>query len=131
MTDPVLAHALAGRDALLRRLAEFIAHPSVGADPGYAEGMEGARTFLEARLAEAGFGHIDRLSAPDGTGQPAITAEWLGADGAPTLLVYGHYDVQPPDPLDLWHTPPFEATAQGGRLHARGASDDKGPMLIA
>jgi acetylornithine deacetylase/succinyl-diaminopimelate desuccinylase-like protein len=131
MSDPVLDHALAGRDALLKRLAAFIAHPSVGADPAYAEGMEGARRFLEARLAEAGFANVDRLSAPGGTGQPAIYADWLAAPGAPTLLVYGHYDVQPPDPLDLWRTPPFEATAREGRLYARGASDDKGPMLIA
>ncbi len=131
MSDPVLSHALAGRDALLDRLAAFIAHPSVGADPAYAEGMEGARRFLETRLAQAGFAGIRRLAAPDGTGQPAIYAEWLGAEGAPTLLVYGHYDVQPPDPLELWRSPPFEATAEGGRLYGRGASDDKGPMLIA
>lgn len=131
MSDPVVAHALAGRDAFLGRLAEFIAHPSVGADPAYAEGMEGARRFLETRLARAGFTGIDRLAAPDGTGQPAIYAEWLGTPGAPTLIVYGHYDVQPPDPLDLWRSPPFAATARDGRLYARGASDDKGPLLIA
>lgn len=131
MTDPVLAHALAGRDTFLERLAAFIAHRSVGADPGQADGMEGARQFLESRLAEAGFSGLARLSPPDGSGQPAIYAEWLGAPGAPTLLVYGHYDVQPPEPLDLWHSPPFEATIRDGRLHARGASDDKGPLLIA
>ena len=64
-------------------------------------------------------------------GHPAVLGEWLGAPaGAPTVLVYGHYDVQPPDPLDEWTTPPFEPTVRDGRLYARGASDDKGPMLI-
>lgn len=131
MTDPVLAHALEQRETLLARLAAFVAHPSVGADPACADGMEAARRFLETRLSEAGFSNLQRLVAPDGSGQPAIYAEWLGAEGAPTLIVYGHYDVQPPDPLDLWHSPPFEATIRDGRLYGRGVSDDKGPMLIA
>ena len=131
LTDPVLTHALGQRDAFLARLAAFVAHPSVGADPGYADGMEAARRFLETRLSEAGFGNLHRLTAPDGSGQPAIYADWLGAGDAPTLIVYGHYDVQPPDPLNLWHSQPFEATVRDGRLYGRGVSDDKGPMLIA
>lgn len=131
MTDAVLDHALGHRDALLESLAAFVACPSVGADPAYGDGMEGARHFLETRLAKAGFQGLRRLTGPDGEGQPAIYAEWLGAKGAPTLIIYGHYDVQPPDPLDLWHSPPFEATVREGRLYGRGVSDDKGPMLIA
>ncbi len=131
MNDPVLDHALGQRDALLDRLGALIACRSVGADPAFADGMESARRLLEARLAEGGFTGIDRLSNPDGSGQPAIYAEWLGAPGAPTLIVYGHYDVQPPDPLEPWQSPPFEATIRDARLYARGASDDKGPMLIA
>jgi acetylornithine deacetylase/succinyl-diaminopimelate desuccinylase-like protein len=63
-------------------------------------------------------------------GHPIVTADWLGAPGRPTILVYGHYDVQPPDPLDKWKSPPFEPTVRDGRLYARGVSDDKGPMLI-
>jgi acetylornithine deacetylase/succinyl-diaminopimelate desuccinylase-like protein len=59
-----------------------------------------------------------------------VTAEWLGAAGAPTVLVYGHYDVQPPEPLEAWRTPPFEPAVRDERLYARGASDDKGPLLI-
>jgi acetylornithine deacetylase/succinyl-diaminopimelate desuccinylase-like protein len=59
-----------------------------------------------------------------------VYAEWLGAPGAPTVLVYGHYDVQPADPLELWHSPPFSPTLRDGRLYARGVSDDKGPLLI-
>ena len=59
-----------------------------------------------------------------------VYAEWLGAPGKPTVLVYGHYDVQPPDPLEKWTTPPLTPTVRDGRLYARGVSDDKGPMLI-
>ena len=63
-------------------------------------------------------------------GNPVVYGEWLGAPGKPTVLVYGHYDVQPPDPLEKWHSPPFTPTVRDGRLYARGVSDDKGPMLI-
>ena len=63
-------------------------------------------------------------------GNPVVYGEWLGAPGRPTVLVYGHYDVQPPDPLEKWHSPPWTPTVRDGRLYARGVSDDKGPMLI-
>ena len=63
-------------------------------------------------------------------GHPVVYGDWLGAAGAADVLVYGHYDVQPPDPLEQWNSPPFEPTVRDGRLYARGVSDDKGPMLI-
>jgi acetylornithine deacetylase/succinyl-diaminopimelate desuccinylase-like protein len=64
-------------------------------------------------------------------GHPVVYAEWLAAGaGAPTVLIYGHYDVQPPDPLELWHSPPFEPTVFGDDLYARGASDDKGQLYV-
>jgi len=63
-------------------------------------------------------------------GHPVVTADWLHAKGAPTILVYGHYDVQPPDPLEKWQSPPFQPQVRNHRLYARGVSDDKGPMLI-
>ena len=62
---------------------------------------------------------------------PLVYADWLHAPGKPTVLLYGHYDVQPPDPLELWDTPPFEPTVRDGNLYARGAADDKGPVLHA
>jgi hypothetical protein len=67
----------------------------------------------------------------DGGGQPAVFAEWAGVPGKPTLIVYGHYDVQPADPLGLWKTPPSEPTERDGRLYARGASDVKGSTTVA
>jgi acetylornithine deacetylase/succinyl-diaminopimelate desuccinylase-like protein len=130
LSDPVLDHLLAQRDGFIARLAAFVASPSVSTDPAYAEGMAAARRWLIARLGALGFRDARELSA--GSGHPAVTAHWHGAaPEAPTLLVYGHYDVQPPDPAEAWNSPPFVLTARNGRLHARGVSDDKGPMLLA
>jgi len=91
--DPVLAHALASRPALRADLNALIACPSVGADPGREPGMEAARRRLEALIAAMGFTNPQRL---DAGGKPALYAEHCEAPGAPTLLVYAHYDVQPP-----------------------------------
>lgn len=131
MTDSVLDHALLGLDRLQSDIAALVAAESVGADPARADGMEAARLLLENRLKGAGYSGITRLTPADGSGQPAIYAEQLDAPGAPTLLIYGHYDVQPPEPLDAWDSPAFALTERDGRLYGRGASDDKGPMLIA
>ena len=131
MTDPVLAHARAARPELIAALGALVACPSVGADPAMASAMEAARTLIETRLDAMGLANRQRLLPPSGTGQPAIFAESPGAPDRPTILVYAHYDVQPPDPLDKWHTPPFTLTERDGRLYGRGVSDDKAPMLIA
>ena len=118
MTDPVLSRLLSERDAILDRLFTFVRHPSVGADPSFADGMRGAQDFLLERLEQLGFHNVQRLEAG---GQPAIYGEWLGAPDRPTFLVYGHYDVQPPDPLEKWVTPPFEPTIRGDRVYGRGS----------
>ncbi|WP_027482870.1 M20/M25/M40 family metallo-hydrolase, partial [Deinococcus pimensis] len=78
-------------------------------------------------LARAG---VTDARVRDTPGHPVVTASWTGAPGAPTVLVYGHFDVQPPDPLERWDSPPFTPTERDGRLYARGVSDDKAPMLI-
>ena len=130
MTDPVLTHALSQKAALMEALKALVACPSVGADPAMAQGMEDARTLIEARLDAMGFRNRRRLIPAGGSGQPAIFAERMDAPGRPTILVYAHYDVQPPDPLHKWDTPPFEVTEREGRLYGRGISDDKGPMMI-
>ena len=129
MTDPVLSHLLQHQADFVAHLGTFVAAPSVSTDPAYAEGMAQARRFLVARLNTLGFRDAREIAAG---GHPAVTAHWHGAGPeAPTLLIYGHYDVQPPDPLDAWVTPPFTLSRRDGRLHARGVSDDKGPMLLA
>jgi acetylornithine deacetylase/succinyl-diaminopimelate desuccinylase-like protein len=128
MSDAVIAHLQHERDAILERLKALIRIPSVSTDPAFAPHMEAARQFLLARLRTAGFSDARLL---DGEHQPAVYASWAGAPGKPTLIIYGHYDVQPADPLELWRTPPFEPTEIEGRLHARGASDVKGSTMVA
>ena len=128
MTDPVLARLQGDRAAIVDRLCAYVRHPSVSADPAFAAGMRAAQDFLIERLGALGFANVQRLEAG---GHAAVYGEWLGAPGRPTYLVYGHYDVQPPDPLDKWRTPPFEPTFANERIYARGVSDDKGPSIIA
>ena len=125
--DPVLDR-LRADEGILPRLVAFARIPSVSTDPAYAHGMRAARTLLTERLAAVGFHNVGTIEAG---GHPAVVAEWMGAPGAPTYLVYGHYDVQPPDPVEAWWSPPFEPTVREGRLYGRGVSDDKGPASIA
>lgn len=125
---PVLDH-LASRQAQIEAwLKTFLRIPSVSADPAYAGSMDEARRLLCERLRAGGLDHVQLL---DGGGEPAVYGEWTGAPGRPTLLIYGHYDVQPADPIELWRTPPFEPTQVGDRLYARGASDVKGSTTVA
>ncbi len=131
MTDQVLAHALDRQRHLVDALKALAACPSVGADPAMAQGMEDARRIIEARLDAMGFKDRQRLTPATRTGQPAIFAQRQDAPGKPTILVYAHYDVQPPDPMDKWQSPAFEPEERDGRIYGRGVSDDKGPMLIA
>jgi len=128
MSDAVAGRLLARKGEILERLKALLRLPSVSADPAYAAGMAATREFLMARLRQAGLADVRLL---DGGGQPAVTAAWTGAPGRPTLIIYSHYDVQPPDPLDLWTSPPFEPDIRDGRIYARGASDVKGSTLIA
>ena len=124
-----VAEALAGQaDAVRARLEALIRLPSVSTDPSYEPGMKATREYLLDWFRTMGLHDVQLL---DGGGHPAVYGAWSGAPGRPTLLVYGHYDVQPPDPLDEWTSPPFEPTERDGCLHGRGASDDKGSSVIA
>lgn len=128
MNDPVIAHLLSRHDDILDWLTHFLTIPSVGADPAYGADMQRARELLLGRLTDIG---LDQVQLLDGGGQPAVYGEWMGAPGKPTLIIYGHYDVQPADPLDQWISPPFEPTIRDGCLFARGSSDVKGSTTIA
>ncbi len=123
----VLAYLEEGHDRILAELIEFAAIPSVSTDPAHAADLHAAAAWVASKLAAAGPFTVRTIATP---GASVVYAEWLGAPGAPTALIYGHYDVQPADPLELWHSPPFGPTVRDGRLYARGVSDDKGPMLI-
>ena len=106
-------------------LSEYVSFPSVSADSNFNEGVRGAREFATARLHELGF-CVEIIETPI---HPVI----LGTRGDPSwprLVIYGHYDVQPPDPLDLWSSDPFKATKRNGRLYGRGAADNKGPQIV-
>jgi acetylornithine deacetylase/succinyl-diaminopimelate desuccinylase-like protein len=109
------------RDALFA----FLRIPSVSADPGYRADVRRCAEWLAGAFREAGFS----AAAEETGGHPAVVAEWRGAPGAPTVLVYGHYDVQPAEPLENWTSAPFEPAVRQGKLVARGASDDKGQLF--
>src|SRR5262249_46383750 len=120
----VLAYLEQRREGILAELIEFAAIPSVSTDPAHAADLGAAAAWVAAKLAAAGPFTVRTIPT---AGASIVYAEWLGAPGAPTALIYGHYDVQPEDPIDLWHSPPFRPTLRDGRLYARGVSDDKGP----
>ena len=115
------------RDALLEGLKSFLRLPSISALPEHQPDIRRTAEFVAAELQVAG---LDQVRLIEGGGNPLVSAEWLHAPGKPTLLLYGHYDVQPPDPLDEWRSPPFEPTIVGDDLFARGACDDKGQTWI-
>ncbi len=120
---------LAGHEAEgLAMIDAFCRIPSVSADPAFSDGIASAAAFAADALREAGFPLVEIVETP---GHPSIFAEWIVDPALPTILVYGHYDVQPPDPLEKWRSPPFEPEVRGDRLYARGVSDDKGPLGIA
>jgi acetylornithine deacetylase/succinyl-diaminopimelate desuccinylase-like protein len=127
MSADVEVHLAARFDRYIAELRDFCAIPSVSAQPAHKADVERAARFTADRLAAAGLADV---AIHPTRGHPVVTAGWHGADQAPTVLVYGHYDVQPPEPLDAWQSPPFEPTVRDDRLYARGASDDKGPLLI-
>ena len=128
-TQDVFDRIEARRQDILDELFEYLRIPSISTDPDYADEVRRCATFLRDRMAAAGL--ETRLIESEVDGYPMVYAEWLGAPGRPTVLFYGHYDVQPPDPLEEWRNPPFEPTLEtsergGEQIVARGATDDKG-----
>jgi acetylornithine deacetylase/succinyl-diaminopimelate desuccinylase-like protein len=126
---------LAGVDDFIARTAEprladyveLLRIPSISTLAEHTADVVAAADFVARRLRDIGFEHVEL--SPTG-GHPVVYADWLNASGAPTVLVYAHYDVQPVDPLDLWRRPPFEPVVADGRVYARGAADDKSHVSI-
>jgi acetylornithine deacetylase/succinyl-diaminopimelate desuccinylase-like protein len=115
----------ATRDERLASLQEFLRIPSISALPQHVPDSRRAAEWLADALRAAGVEHV---AVEPTSGHPVVYGEWLHAEDAPTVIVYGHYDVQPVDPLDEWTSPPFEPVIDGARLLARGAADDKGQI---
>ncbi len=115
------------QNEFLEGLKNWLRIPSISTLPEHAQDVRRAAEFLRDALAAAGLHNVEMI---EGRGHPLVYAEWLGAPGKPTLLLYGHYDVQPPDPLEEWKSPPFEPEIRDSNLYARGASDDKGQTWI-
>jgi len=111
---------------MLQELTEFLSIPSISALPEHAGDCRRAAQWLERHLKELGCPVVNLIEGP---GHPVVWAESPRVPDAPTLLIYGHYDVQPPDPLDEWTTEPFKATVRDAKLYARGSSDDKGQVF--
>lgn len=117
----------ANKNRFLDELLALLRIPSVSADPHYAKDVHAAAELLAVRLKEMG---IDNIEICPTAGYPIVYGDKIIDPNLPTVLVYGHYDVQPADPIDLWHSPPFEPVIKNGNIYARGACDDKGQMYM-
>lgn len=114
-------------ERFLEELREFLRIPSISTLPEHKLDVEHAANFVAGKLERAGLENVQVIQTRK---HPLVYADWLHAPGKPTVLCYGHYDVQPPDPLELWESPPFDPTLRAGNLYARGACDDKGQMYM-
>jgi len=115
------------RDTHLKELNDFLRIPSISSLSEHKQDMQVAASWLAAAMKRI---NLENISIEETGGHPVVYADWLHAPGKPTILFYGHYDVQPVDPLNLWETPPFEPTVRDNKLFARGSSDDKGQVFM-
>jgi len=115
------------RERYLAELNDWIACQSVSADPRRHDQVRRSAEFVVARLRAAG---LDDCAALETDGLPVAYGAWLHAPGKPTVLIYGHHDVQPEDPIELWKSPPFVGTVRDGKLFGRGSVDDKGQVMM-
>ncbi len=125
--DKVIDFINVNRDRYLEELKGLLAIPSISALPEHAGDVKHCAEWCAQEMRRIGLQNVRLIDTP---GNPVVYGDWLGAPGAPTILFYGHYDVQPVDPLNLWHSPPFEATIRDGEIYARGAADDKGQVFM-
>src|SRR5262249_2918486 len=119
------AYIRESQDRFLDELKTFLRIPSVSTLPEHKSDIRRAAEFVADSMRQAGLENVEIIPT---AGHPLVYGDWLHAPGKPTVLCYGHYDVQPPDPLDEWISPPFEPTVRNGNLYARGSADDKGQV---
>ncbi|MEL7535120.1 MAG: dipeptidase, partial [Bacteroidota bacterium] len=115
------------QERFIAELIDLLKIPSISADSAYKADVDRAADWLVDQITKLDVDRVEKYPTP---GHPIVYAEKIIGDDKPTVLVYGHYDVQPPDPLDLWHSPPFEPVIKEGNIYARGACDDKGQMYM-
>lgn len=125
--DFISTYIITHKDRLLNELIELLRIPSVSADPKYKQDVARMADAMADSLRKAGADNVQVHATP---GHPIVTAEKIIDPDKPTVLCYGHYDVQPADPVDLWHSPPFEPVVKEGKIFARGACDDKGQVYM-
>ncbi|MCA9835530.1 MAG: dipeptidase, partial [Trueperaceae bacterium] len=129
MAEPWENYLETHKNRFTEELFDFIRIPSVSAQKEHSQDVYRAAEWVKARLEAAG---LENAQIMDTGGHPVVYADWLHAgENRPTVLIYGHFDVQPAEPLELWHSPPFEPTLRDGLIFARGASDDKGGMFTS
>lgn len=127
MPSAIDAYIKKNEQRFLDELLDFLRIPSISTLPEHRNDVARAAQFVAENLTHAGLEHVEVIQ----TGKhPLVYADWLHAPDKPTVLCYGHYDVQPPDPLELWKSPPFEPDIRDGNIYARGACDDKGQMYM-
>src|SRR5262245_21622477 len=125
--DNVIDYINVNRDRYLDELKALLAIPSISALPQHAADVKRCAQWCADAMTRIGLQNVKLIDTP---GNPVVYGDWLGAAGSPTILFYGHYDVQPVDPLNLWESPPFEATIRDGEIYARGSADDKGQVFM-
>ncbi len=127
MNTNVIDFIHTNRDRYISELKHYLAIPSISALPQHHDDVKRCAQWTADEMTRIGLENVRLIDTP---GNPVVYGDWLHAPDAPTILFYGHYDVQPVDPLELWESPPFEATVRDGEIYARGAADDKGQVFM-
>jgi acetylornithine deacetylase/succinyl-diaminopimelate desuccinylase-like protein len=125
--DNVMAHIDRHENDYVEELKEFLRIPSISTSPEHKQDVQRCAEYVAGQMRKIGLNNVQVFATP---GHPLVFGEWLDAPGKPTVLYYGHYDVQPVDPVDLWDNNPFDPTIRNGYVYARGSSDDKGQVFL-
>ncbi len=125
--ESALEYTKSNRERYLKELTEYLAIPSISSDPNHKSDVQYCAEWTAQHFASIG---LKNATVHKTEGHPIVTAEWINAPDKPTVLIYGHYDVQPVDPIELWEQPPFVPHIKNNRIVARGAADDKGQLFM-